>query len=341
MNTVTLSLTLALLSFSCGLTTAATAEHLSSTTVAAVSVDEPTQRAVFVTGASTGIGRATAEHLAAMGFYVYAGARKQRDLAELSALDNIEGVRLDVTSQAEIDAAVEHVSASGRGLYGLINNAGVAVVAPLIEVSEQDFDFQLDVNVYGPYRVTKAFAPLIIESKGRISTTGSISGVLPWAMGGVYAMSKHAMEAYTDVLAQELQPFGVTVSIVEPGNYNSKIGESRRKRLQESGYSSEGSLYKEQMDRLMTDMSDRSEEKDPQEVAEAFYAAMTDENPKLHYMVVPDAEEAAWTIGAIVRRLVQFNERQPYTYDRDELIALLDEALAQAAGTAESPAKDG
>ncbi|MEL6431403.1 MAG: SDR family NAD(P)-dependent oxidoreductase, partial [Planctomycetota bacterium] len=149
-------------------------------------------RAVLVTGASSGIGRATAERLAREGFHVYAGARKDADLAALDALDNVEAVRLDVTDTDQIAAAVAQVSRGGRGLYGLINNAGVLVMAPLTEVTEADLDFQMDVNVRGPYRVTKAFAPLLVESKGRVLTTGSISGFVTWPMGGPYTMSKHA-----------------------------------------------------------------------------------------------------------------------------------------------------
>jgi len=82
---------------------------------------------------------------------------------------------LDVNKQDQIDAAVKTISEAGRGLYGLVNNAGVVVVQPLIEIEGPDFDFQMNVNVYRPYRVTRAFAPLIIESKGRISIIGSIS----------------------------------------------------------------------------------------------------------------------------------------------------------------------
>jgi len=143
------------------------------------------QKAILVTGASTGIGRNIAERLAADGHYVYAGARKASDIAALSAIENIQGIRLDVTIQAEIDAAVAHITEEGRGLYGLVNNAGVGVLFPLIEVDEEDMQFQMDVNLFGPYRVTRAFAPLIIESKGRITTTGSISGILSGFLAGV------------------------------------------------------------------------------------------------------------------------------------------------------------
>jgi NAD(P)-dependent dehydrogenase (short-subunit alcohol dehydrogenase family) len=288
------------------------------------------QRAVLVTGASTGIGRKTAELLASRGFFVYAGARKAADLAELDAIDNMQSIRLDVTIQAEIDAAVETVRAEGRGLYGLINNAGVAVIAPLIEVDEEEMLFQMDVNVMGPYRVTKAFAPLIIESRGRISTTGSLSGFVTWPLGGPYTMSKHAVEAYSDVLATEMASFGVRVSVIEPGNYNSQIFPNLMQRMEERGYTTEGSLYKEQIDGLMSRVEAGLDEPEPDDVAEAFYHAMSDEDPKSHYLVVPIQREAEVTIGAAIRRLVQINEGHEFSYDREALVRMLDEALERS-----------
>jgi len=143
-------------------------------------------------------------------------------------------------------------------------------------------------------------------------------------------MSKHAVEAYTDVLATELAPFGVQVSIVEPGNYKSRISESRRKRLAEAGFDSEGSLYKEQLDRMLEGPADRSEYKDPTEVAEAFLHAMTAEQPKRRYMVVPNEREAGFTVRAAMQRVVELNGDQPYELDREELIAMLDELLSES-----------
>ena len=160
--------------------------------------DEPApapQRAVLVTGASTGIGRKVAERLAADGYFVYAGARKDKDIAELSAIKNVQGLRLDVTKPEEIAAAVETVSKEGRGLYALVNNAGVAIVGPLVETEESDFQYLMDVNLYGPYRMTRAFSSLIIQEKGRIVMIGSISGILARPLLGVYSMSKHGIEA--------------------------------------------------------------------------------------------------------------------------------------------------
>mgnify|MGYP002624054185 CR=1 FL=1 len=288
------------------------------------------QRAILVTGATSGIGRATAELLAERGFFVYAGARDAADMEELDAIPNMMAVRLDVTIQEEIDAAVETIRAEGRGLYGLINNAGVAVLDPLIEVDEEDMFFQLDVNVLGPYRVTKAFAPLLIESGGRVSTTGSISGFAPWPYGGPYTMSKHAVEAFTDVLALEMAPLGVRVSVVEPGNFESRIYESLVERREERGVTTDGSLFGDRLDGMLERATTSRQAPPPTPVAEAFYAAMTDAEPKTHYLVVPVQGEADITIRAMLRRLVEVNRDHEHSYSRDELVRMLDEVLEAA-----------
>jgi NAD(P)-dependent dehydrogenase (short-subunit alcohol dehydrogenase family) len=292
----------------------------------AIGAAQDAQKAV----ASTGIGRNMAETLAAEGHFVYAGARKQADLDELNAIDNIQAIRLDVTVQEEIDAAVETIKSEGRGLYGLINNAGVLVAGPLIEIDEKDLQFQMDVNVFGPYRVTKAFAPLIIESKGRISTTGSISGILSGPFFGAYSISKHAVESYTDSLAAEMAKFDVQVSIIDPGNYNSRVVESMQARMKELGRSAQDSLYEEDMQRFIDMPGDRSQYKEPDEVSAAALHAMFDDNPKRRYMVVPNERSAEITIKQMFTELVQLNEGQEYTYDREALIGMLDEALANS-----------
>ena len=138
---------------------------LAPDTARAQAGEQARQKAVLVTGASSGIGRRITEVLAAEGHFVYAGARKEADLAELDRIDNVEAVRLDVTSQADIDAAVARIAGAGRGLYGIVNNAGVAVFSPMNETPETDIDFVFDVNVYGPYRINRAFAPLLVASR--------------------------------------------------------------------------------------------------------------------------------------------------------------------------------
>jgi len=278
--------------------------------VAGTGVAAEPARAVLVTGASTGIGRNVTEKLAAAGYLVYAGARKDADLAALNAIKNVQAVRLDVTKQEDIDAALATITKAGRGLYGLVNNAGVASPGLLADATMQEIDLQLQVNIYGPVRMVKAFLPLLIESKGRITNIGSISGVLAAKDLNAYAMTKHAMEAFTDSLATELAPQGVSVSIVEPGNYNSEIGATATKRTGNQ-----------------TRFTDRSKFKQPDEVSAAIELALFEATPKRRYMVTPDQHEAEITIRKQIEQLVQLNARQPYTYDRDALVKMLDEAL--------------
>jgi NAD(P)-dependent dehydrogenase (short-subunit alcohol dehydrogenase family) len=272
---------------------------------------EPTAgKAILVTGASSGIGRKITVRLAAHGYFVYAGARKDADLHALAAIRNVQPIRLDVRRPEEIDNAVALITRANRGLYGLVNNAGVATLASFADLSPEEFDLIMAVNVYGPYRVTKAFLPLIVAERGRIVTIGSIAGVIATRQLAAYAMSKHAMEAFTDSLAEELAPVGVQVSLIEPGSYNSEIA---RNSLRRQG--------------LDPRAGDRTRFKDPDEVAEAVERALFAAIPKRRYLVVPTQQEAELTIRRQIEKLAQLNEDQPYAYRRDELVRMLDERL--------------
>ena len=193
------------------------------------------RKAVLITGATSGIGLKMAQHLSQNGFFVYAGARKPEDIARLDRMPNVRAVRLDVTIDSDIAAAVDFIRSEGRGLYGLINNAGVASMGALIETPENEVDFVLNVNLMGPYRVTRGVADLIIESEGRILNVTSIGGIIAAPFSGVYSMSKHGLEAYTDSLAAEMERFNVQVAAVEPGNYKSRIVASMVKRMEAQG----------------------------------------------------------------------------------------------------------
>lgn len=277
------------------------------------------QKAVLVTGASSGIGRNITETLAEKGYFVYAGARKPKDLADLNAIENVQSVKLDVTVEDDIDNAVMTIKAAGRGLYGVVNNAGVGVVGDAINMTEADLKFTMDVNVYGPFRITQAFAPMIIESQGRITTIGSISGILSSRTLASYSMSKHAIEAYTDSLALEMQNHGVAVSVVEPGNYQSRIRDKVIEHARQAG-ASEAELASLQQ------WAD-ADHKEPDEVSAAVEHALFANEPKRRYMVVPNEREADITIRKIILEMAELNHDQPYSYDRDRLIEMLDEAL--------------
>jgi NAD(P)-dependent dehydrogenase (short-subunit alcohol dehydrogenase family) len=293
----------------------------------AASQETDNLRAVLITGATSGIGLRMTEVLSQNGFFIYAGARKTKDMERLNAMQNVQSVRLDVTIQSEIDAAVLLVQSEGRGLYGLINNAGVAIMGPLIETPEADMDFLLDVNLYGPYRITNAFADLLIESEGRIMNVTSIAGILSSPFGGVYSMSKHGLEAYTDTLAAELARFNVAVAAVEPGSYKSKIVASMVRRMERTGYSAEGSRYGSMLDMLSGPL-DRSQYNEPDDVALAALDFLTSDKPKRRYMVVPNQFEAEITIRQALREAVQLNHEHAFSYNRDELVQMLDEVLA-------------
>lgn len=282
-----------------------------------------TQKAVLVTGASSGIGRKITERLAADGYFVYAGARKDADIAALSAIPNVKGLRLDVTKPAEIAAAVQTVTQGGRGLYGLVNNAGVLVLGPLAKADDADFQYTMDVNVLGVLRVTRAFLPLLQAGKGRVVTIGSVSGLSGSANFGVYAMSKHAIEAFTDSLAIEMASAGVSVSVIEPGNFRSDLVTNLVKHVKESAAPDQELLKK-----LGT--GSRPQDKEPEEVALVVKRALFDEPPQRRYLVTPNKEQAEIFIKRHVEKLVQINENQPYAFTRDQLVGLVDAALAQA-----------
>ena len=304
--------------------------------------EDHAQKAVLVTGASTGIGRHAAEQLASAGYFVYAGARKDKDIEALNAIDNIMAIRLDVTKQGEIDAAVELIRAEGRGLWGLVNNAGVNSIDPLIEADIEDLEFLFDVNVYGVFRVTKAFAPMIIESQGRIVNISSISGVLSGGLTGygMYSMSKHAIEAYSDQLAFEMAGFGVHVAAVEPGNFRSQIGTSRCKRML-SGDARQYEYYAEEMQRYTDYCKQRlsgeapNTSEPPDKVSDVIEHALFADNPKEHYLVVPEAFQAYITIGKSFEELLNLNQEQEYSYSRDELIGIMDDEWAILRGEKE------
>ncbi|MBT8068272.1 MAG: SDR family NAD(P)-dependent oxidoreductase [Gammaproteobacteria bacterium] len=286
-------------------------------------------KSILVTGASTGIGRNLTETLAEKGYHVYAGARKDKDLAALDAIDNVTAVKLDVTKQDQVDAVVAMIKEKGTGLYGLVNNAGVGGGGPVVDTPLQDQTFVYAINVEGVYRTTKAFAPLVIESKGRITTTGSIAGTISsTASYSAYSGSKHWIESYTDSLAAEMEPHAVMVSVVEPGSYKSNIRRTSVSRDFEKVKAAGGEVTEEMKKAYQATAERELSYKEPDEVSEAFMHALFDDNPLRRYLVVPNAEQQETTISTKVDELVQLNQWGPYSYSRDQLVEMLDAALS-------------
>jgi NAD(P)-dependent dehydrogenase (short-subunit alcohol dehydrogenase family) len=288
-------------------------------------------KSVLVTGASTGIGRNLAETLASNGYHVYAGARKDKDLVALNAIDNITSVKLDVTKQDEIDAVVALIRKNDTGLYALVNNAGIGNGGAISQTPIVDHNMVYRVNVEGVYRVTKSFSPLIIESKGRISTTGSIAGTITRAGGSAYSGSKHWIEAFTDALALEMAPLDVMVSVIEPGNYQSHIRRSSVLRSFAKVKATGGEITPD-MQKMFDDTSARElSYKKPDDVSAAFMHALFDEKPLRRYVVTPNQQEQAYTISSKVRQLVELNQWGPHSYTRDQLVEMLDKTIADKA----------
>ncbi|MFT6780017.1 MAG: 3-hydroxybutyrate dehydrogenase [Glaciecola sp.] len=294
------------------------------------------QKAVLVTGSSSGLGLKMTQELSENGFFVYAGVLHKDEMKAMNAMDNVTAVQFDVRNQQEINAAVKFVKQQGRGLYGLINNAGVAVFGPMLELPVEQLQYQLDVNVFGPFRVTQAFAPMIIESKGRIATTGSIAGILSSSMYGAYSMSKHAIEAYTDALSSEMARFGVSVHVIEPGNYASNIGNAANKLMSDTHYWTDDSQYKKERDGMVVRLTQVEKGPDPIDVAMAALDIMQSDTPKNRYMVTATVGQADATVRRQISKMLELNDGQVHQFNRARLIEMLDEEIAK--GSKNKPA---
>ncbi len=293
---------------------------------------EPTvSKAVLVTGASSGIGRKITEHLAEKGYLVYATARKEEDLKALGAIKNVQPLRLDVTQPADIAAAVEAVTKAGRGLYGLVNNAGVATFGTIANMRMEEFDLTMKVNVYGPVMMIKAFTPLIVAEKGRIVNISSPSGITDGGGPDIsaYVMSKHAIEGLTDSLVLQLGPLGVQVTAVEPGAYRSEMDKNMQERFTED--------EKAHLRKVMGSKIDPTIYPEPDEVALAVAQALSEPNPKRRYLAIPrnatdriNSRLPERLIRWQMKKVVQWNEGHAYTFDRETLIKMLDDALVNS-----------
>ncbi|MBN2151998.1 MAG: SDR family oxidoreductase [Candidatus Lokiarchaeota archaeon] len=246
-------------------------------------------RWVLVTGASTGIGRATAEYLAANGFDVYAGARKPEDLAALGSLHRVVPLRLDVQRDSDVQAALEEVSKAGTGLFGIVNNAGIVKAGPLMDVPVEDMIEQFDVNVIGIHRVTRAFLPLVVAAKGRVVMMSSDSGFFATPIFGPYCASKFAVEGYADSLRREMNVLGVKVAIIEPGRIATPIWNKGEALLAREISSPLAPLAKK-VGRHAIDGGNKKGIP-PVEVAKAVHHALASDRPKERYIVADNKME--------------------------------------------------
>lgn len=268
-------------------------------------------RAVVVTGASTGIGAACALQLDRLGFTVFAGVRKSEDGMALQKVgsDRMVPLELDVTDLTTIrkSHAVVLESTRERGLFGLVNNAGIAVVGPLEAVPISHLRQQLEVNVIGQVAVTQAFLPLVRQARGRIVNMGSIAGLSTMPLMGPYSASKFALEAITDALRLEVRQWGIHVAIIEPGAIATPIWNKSAIEAAEREAAIETelrTLYKPVVAAVRKVVGEASKRAiSPDAVARVVVDALTAPTPKTRYRVGLDAKLRALMVRLLSDRI--------------------------------------
>jgi NAD(P)-dependent dehydrogenase (short-subunit alcohol dehydrogenase family) len=284
--------------------------------------------------------------LAERGCRVYGTVRNEQAAGKLREIPNVVPLMVDVTKPDQIREAVDAITGAGRGLYGLVNNAGLGELGMISMWTDEELFRMFDVNVFGPFRMTNALLPLLLESKGRIVNIGSQGGMLSKSYYGPYTMTKHAIEAYTETLRAELEPYGVLTSVVQPGGIATNIGAAshegtvaRFQRAQppfrEEAEQILGFLLAPPLAEEPAAPKPEAEESEsnrkpssPEIVAEAVYDALFSPAPKLHYLV-GTKWEGDRVINALLAKLLDENDNPKHDYSRDELVALLDQHIAE------------
>jgi NAD(P)-dependent dehydrogenase (short-subunit alcohol dehydrogenase family) len=253
-------------------------------------------QSVVITGASTGIGWATAKLLLDRGYRVFGSVRKPADAERLKTEFGANFVPLlfDVTDEAAVLAAAREVRAAlgGETLFGLVNNAGIAVAGPVLELAADEFRRQMEVNVIGPIISTQAFGPLLGSDpslrgpKGRIVMISSVAGKNGNPLTAPYAASKHAIEGLSESLRREMMLFGIDVIIIAPGPVKTPIW-SKAEEVDISAY--KNSPFFPALERIRKYMLHLGEiGLPPENIAEAIANALTSARPKVRYQLAPD-----------------------------------------------------
>jgi hypothetical protein len=253
-------------------------------------------QSVVITGASTGIGWATAKLLLDRGFRVFGSVRKQADADRLKSEfgANFTPLLFDVTDEAAVLAAAREVRAALRGeaLFGLVNNAGIAVAGPVLELAADEFRRQMDVNVVGPIIATQAFGPLLGSDpslkgpRGRIVMISSVAGKNGNPLMSAYSASKHAIEGLSESLRREMMLFGIDVIVIAPGAVKTPIW-SKAEEVDISAY--KNSPFFPALERIRKFMLHLGETGLPAEkIAKRIADALTSASPKVRYQITPD-----------------------------------------------------
>jgi NAD(P)-dependent dehydrogenase (short-subunit alcohol dehydrogenase family) len=246
-------------------------------------------QAILISGASTGIGHCCAVRLADAGYRVFAGVRSERAAEELAAgaSDRLIPVILDITDSQNIRQVAERLQS--ENLYGVVNNAGTALLGPLELLPVQKIREQFEVNVLGHIAVTQALLPLLRKSCGRIVNISSLSGIVAFPFAGAYAGSKFALEAFSDALRRELWPSNIRVCVVEPGNIRTPIWEKSSHQAMSIAARFSPDAEEVYGQSLATRARNLDKMRDPSEVAAVVLKALQSKRPKVRYVVGRDA----------------------------------------------------
>jgi NAD(P)-dependent dehydrogenase (short-subunit alcohol dehydrogenase family) len=268
-------------------------------------------QSVVITGVSTGIGWATAKLLLTRGFRVFGSVRKLADADRLKSEfgANFAPLLFDVTDEAAVKAAAGEVRAAlgGQTLTGLVNNAGIAVAGPVLELAVDQFRRQMEINVIGPIIATQAFGPLLGSDpslkgpKGRIVMISSVAGKNGNPMTPAYSASKHAIEGLSESLRREMMLFGIDVVIVAPGAVKTPIW-GKAQDVDISAYGN--SPYAPALEKIRQFTKHLSEiGLPPEKIAEVIAEALTSPHPKVRYQITPDPMRHLIT-GVLPKRMV-------------------------------------
>ena len=237
------------------------------------------QKVVLITGASSGFGKVMARYLAQKGFSVWGTSRKA---GRESGPGGYKMVDMDVQDNDSIRAAVERIKAEGHRIDVLIHNAGISLVSPLEETPVETMQAVMDVNLYGVLRVCRAVLPVMRQQKsGLIINISSIGGLMGLPFRGVYAASKFALEGFTESLSMELKSYGISVCMVEPGDFKTRIVQNRL-RIDLDGDSPYGQTHTRVEEVANLQMEKAA---GPERMGPAVYKIIMKENPKLRYRV--------------------------------------------------------
>jgi NAD(P)-dependent dehydrogenase (short-subunit alcohol dehydrogenase family) len=289
-------------------------------------------RRYLVTGAGSGIGLAITRTLAERGHQVWAAARRTEDLQQLATIEGVVPIRLDVRSLDDVRDARERLLAEGPGLDGLVHNAGIGELGHLSAWTDEDLQRLFDVNVFGPVRLTRELMPLLLAAKGRVVSIGSMGGMITQPTYGPYSMTKFALEAFSECLRQELAPFGVEVSIVQPGGVATRIGQTAlpaneaRLRATPEPFTAQAAEILERWHHPQPTRPDEPESatnrrlSSPEAVAAVALQALLDAGPQARYLV-GTRWEGERVLRALSERLLDAARSPAQGMDREALFA--------------------